>query len=119
MRPRAAAYAGWMRTLLGLGFLALLAVGCGGSGAVGSHCGSDGDCDSGQHLSCNTGLPQGYCTIACATPGQIGTCPGNSICATVNSLPMCVHICNSLVDCRPNYGCNSLGAGTTTKGCTP
>ena len=107
------------RALTALGFLlaaAAFSAGC-SSGNIGSHCSSTGDCGSG--LTCYTGLVDGYCSQACAVPGQTAGC-SEGICDTVAGAPspICLHICTSQVDCRVHYNCNGV-TNSTVKACRP
>lgn len=88
-----------------------------GSGGVGSHCSSNGDCHDG--LTCYTGMPQGYCSEACAVTGVSTGC-SQGICGSVAAVPhpICLAPCGTQLDCRVNYNCSGVGS-SNTKACQP
>jgi hypothetical protein len=83
--------------LLAAGLLAL--TGCGA--IVGDSCEVDTDCGTG--LSCDTTLPDGYCTLGdCARFG----CSDEGVCVRFDAYTsFCMAPCTSAGDCRDDYEC--------------
>lgn len=96
----------------------LLLLACGSDPPnVGGTCTSTGGCDEG--LTCDTTVPDGYCTKACATSGMTAGCPEDSICDTVAGDALsCVKICKTSEDCRADQDCNGV-SGSNIKACKP
>lgn len=84
---------------------------------VGATCTATDGCDEG--LTCDTGIPGGYCTAACTTSGSTSECPEESVCDSVaGNAVTCVKICKSDADCRSDLGCNGV-SGSNLKACKP
>ena len=84
---------------------------------IGGSCETNGGCE--RDLLCDTTIPGGYCTKACATPGQASECPEGAVCdAVAGKGVQCVQICQRHEDCRSSLDCNGV-SGTNIKACKP
>jgi hypothetical protein len=103
--------------LLGTLALALLSACSDPPPNVGGTCSATAGCDDG--LQCNTAIPGGYCTKACATSGSVTECPEESVCDSVAGAAIaCVKICKTSADCRADQDCNGV-SGSNLKACKP
>jgi len=107
-----------MKLLLSL-FIVIMASGCGGDDPpnIGATCTAEAGCDDG--LSCDVGVPGGYCTTGCTASGTTDECPEASVCDTVAGTTItCVAICKTSEDCRSDQDCNGV-SGSNLKACKP
>lgn len=95
---------------------ALAATTCGSDPNVGATCTATAGCDKG--LTCDTAVPNGYCTKACTTVASKDECPDGSICDSLSSSAglSCVKICSEHTDCRGDLECNGVSS-TNVKAC--
>jgi serine protease len=82
---------------------------------IGDACTLDGECGNPGGAVCATGWPSGYCISDCSgTPCQSGSrCVGfdNDGNEEVDA-SYCLSSCATNADCRPGYGCVTLGDGS-------
>lgn len=84
---------------------------------VGGTCTASAGCD--EPLTCDTSVPDGYCTTSCTTSGSTEQCPEESVCDAVEGTALnCVKICESGSDCRTDQDCNGI-SGSNIKACKP
>jgi hypothetical protein len=98
--------------------LAVLLAACGDDPPnVAGTCTATDGCDEG--LTCNTTIPNGYCTVACTVAGSTDDCPDGAVCDAVSGSALtCVKTCKGAGDCRADLDCNGV-SGSNIKACKP
>lgn len=83
---------------------------------VGSACTGAPDCE--YPNSCVTEFRDGFCTRGCDEEGSARTCPGGSVCASLQGTLYCAPTCGGDVKCRDGYECAAV-PGSDAKACKP
>ncbi|HOX42685.1 MAG TPA: hypothetical protein PK668_03755 [Myxococcota bacterium] len=98
--------------------LATLCAGCGGATQVGDACQTDAQCgqEDGFELTCQVGVPGGYCTVRDCTPDDPATealegedtCPRSARCVQdgVRQSFVCRLACDTVDGCRDIWDCS-------------